>query len=810
MAREPRAPSFSEVARRAGAWLKSDEASRMASLAEMVAVAEAMREAVPQPRKDDWEKLLTGLKRPGDDPRRVARVEGLLRACRLFVAEAKREERRSRPIPWNGALDLVQGLGPQTSQALGALGVTTVFDLLWTLPVAFDDLRAPLGVEEAAKRARAEGEARVVVAAKVEKTSVVPMRGRRAIRVVAEAAGAKMNAWWFFFAQGVLAAARPGTAWLFVGRMRDGKPPRMAHPDLVADTPAARVLRPRYPRLGIAPGIFRKAVADAVARVDRIVDPVPLRIATREGMPDVDALVRGAHGAAVSPEEVSNDGVARAAAEGGDALAVAVRGARERLAWVEAFARVRARLTAEERFAKARGMALPRDRTTWARLRAELGFPLTDDQLRAVSEIAKDLTSPVPMRRLLLGDVGTGKTAVALAAAAQCVAAGAQVAILAPTSLLAEQYLDAVAPLARATSASIALVTGSDRAAARRRAAEGLARGDIQVAIGTHALLSEDVTFAKLGLVVVDEQHRLGVAQRLSLVGKGASSRPHLLTLSATPIPRTLALALRGELATSTLEERPRGRPPVATARWPRGRMEQVVAEIRKTCARGERVFFVSPRIQVTEDDDVDPSFAAVERHDELSRALPELKVALVHGELRAEAKMAAMRAFRTGEAQVLVGTTVIEVGVDVPEATLIVIDGAERFGLAQLHQMRGRVGRGEHPGRCVLLHDDPLDELAAKRLDVLCKLSRGADVARADLELRGSGDLGGTRQSGADEDELLYLDPLAPPPWLARVEADARAIHRADPRLEREEHEGLARALARVATVMAVRDEAG
>jgi ATP-dependent DNA helicase RecG len=456
---------------------------------------------------------------------------------------------------------------------------------------------------------------------------------------------------------------------------------------------------------------------------------------------------------------------------------------------------------------------LPADRATQARLRAELGFALTKGQERAIAAVAKDLASTSPMRRLLLGDVGTGKTAVALAAAAQCVSAGAQVAILAPTTVLAEQYMDAVAPLARATKARVALVAAGVPAAQRRRLEASLARGDLDVAIGTHALLREGVTFAKLGLVIVDEQHRLGVAQRLALVGKaGAESRPHLLTLSATPIPRTLALALRGELRTSELDERPKGRPPVKTELRARSAWDDVVRDVRDVVAREERAFVVAPRIEDSaddEDDEADTGAAAVALAESLAKTLAPARVALVHGALSADDKRRAMRAFRAGDAQVLVGTTVVEVGVDVPEATLMVVDGAERFGLAQLHQLRGRVGRGDRPGRCVLVHAERLDDRARARLEAIARLDRGIDVARADLELRGAGDLGGTRQSGVEE-ELLYLDPNEPPAWLARIEDDARALLARDPRLEAPEHRALALMVKRLAVAMAVREEAG
>ena len=773
----------------ARAWLKKPDEAKLALLS---ARAEAASDTVPPARRADWQKLVLGFGKEEPEARRRARVEGLVRACGLF-----KEKPAPTPLGGDASPRALTGIGGKGIEALAEAGVTSVGDLVWTLPITWDDLRTPLSVKEALARSTDAGDGpppRLCVHGVVKSGGLVPMRGRRAVRVVLADTNdekATIHAWWYFAAHGVLTFATPGTPCLLVGRIKkeQGKPAKVAHPDLLRDEPSARGVRPRYARIGVPEAILRKTIREGLARLDAVPDPVPPAIALREEMPAVALTLAAAHAVSDAPTDPP-----------------LIRAAFERLAWVEAFTRVWARV----RLAEGRGAALvlPERPELLARLRAELGFPLTRGQEDAITAISRDLAQEEPMRRLLLGDVGTGKTAVALAAAAQCVGAGAQAAILAPTSVLAEQYMDAVAPLARATGASIALVAAGQGAAERKRTAQELARGTIQIAIGTHALLDEDVAFARLGLVIVDEQHRLGVAQRLALVRKGA--RPHLLTLSATPIPRTLALALRGELPTSILTERPRGRPPVATEMRPRGRVDEIIHEMRAIALRGERVFFISPRIEVTgDDDDLDESAGAVSRAEELALALSPSKIVLVHGGLSAEAKRKAMRAFRAGEAQVLVGTTVVEVGVDVPEATLMVIDHAERFGLAQLHQMRGRVGRGDVPGRCVLLHDDPLGDLALQRLRALCTLSDGGDVARADLALRGAGDLSGTRQHGAIED-LSFLDPAAAPAWLARLDADARGILSQDPALELPEHRFLGAMVRRFGHAIAVREEAG
>ena len=772
--------------RLASLWLREPGEARLARL---VGRAHDATARVPSEQRANWESLVLALVK--DDAGRNARVLALTRACALFLAPLP-------PLALDAPVNAVPGLGKAASEALAEHGITRVFDLVWILPSGWDDLRAPLAIEEAVAAAEAlarEGTLppRVCVRGVVKSAVLVPARGRRLVRVVLSNGGkATLTAMWFFAASGILAAAKVGRASLVVGRIRLDERGRakVAHPDFLEDTHETRSVRPRYPRLGVPEATLRKAIADALTRVLDAPDPVPPRIAAREGMKPVGLLLSTLH--AASSANPPDDSTRHAG--------------RERLAFAEAFTRAWQRREAEAR-GGGEAPRLPHNRAAHGRLLAELGFTLTGAQKRAIAVISRELADATPMRRLLLGDVGTGKTAVALAGAAQCVAAGYQVAILAPTGILAEQYMDAVGPLARATGVAVTLVARGVGSSASRALAS-LADGTIGVAVGTHALLRECVSFARLGLVIVDEQHRLGVAQRVALVHKGA--RPHLLTLSATPIPRTLALALRGELATSTLDERPAGRFPVDTRVLDRTELGHVVEEIRETAARGELVFFICARIDSgdsgTDDDPDFPSAAA--RAEELARALVPIEVALIHGGQKVDEQRRAMRAFRRGEVQVLVATTVVEVGVDVPEATLMVVDGAERFGLAQLHQLRGRVGRGERRGRCILMHGRS-DALASRRLDAMQNLETGEEIAKADLALRGAGDLSGTRQSGA-EDELLYLDASQPPAWLARMDADVRAVHSTDRALALPEHRGLSLALARFVRALSLRDEAG
>ncbi len=492
-------PGFRGIARAAKGWLDAPSETALASLVEK---ARGASEGVPAARKGDWERLLGGFEKTEADARTRARVEALARACNLFL----RPVRIVEPLTWGDAADRdrVAGIGPSSKLALADAGIATVSDLVWLLPSDWDDLRAPLSVADATKRAEDEGRtSRVCVRGVVRSASVVPMKGRRAVRVVvsdADATKPTLHAWWFFQAHGVLALAKPGVSVLLVGCALSGapRPTKMAHPDLVLDDAAARVVKPRYPRVGVPEATVRKSIGAALTRLDPLPDPVPPAIAKRESMADVSERLRAAHSSSADKPSAA------------DVIAL-----RERLAWVEAFAHVRARLAAER--TEGEGIAIPTDRATEARFLAELGFPLTGAQRKAVDAVLADIAKRTPMRRLVLGDVGSGKTAVALAAAAQCKRSGIQVAILAPTSILAEQTLDAAAPLARATGASIALVTGDVPAARRARSVKGIARGEIDVVVGTHALLSDDVVFARLGLVIVDEQHRLWVGQRVPL-----------------------------------------------------------------------------------------------------------------------------------------------------------------------------------------------------------------------------------------------------------------------------------------------------
>jgi ATP-dependent DNA helicase RecG len=407
---------------------------------------------------------------------------------------------------------------------------------------------------------------------------------------------------------------------------------------------------------------------------------------------------------------------------------------------------------------------------------AALPYRMTAAQQRVLLEIQGDLQLPKPMLRLVQGDVGCGKTLVAALAATQAIQMGRQVALMAPTELLADQHAQNFRRWFEPLGIAVALLSGRLTGKARSRALEGIRLGHAPIVIGTHALFQESVEFASLALVVVDEQHRFGVHQRLSLREKGAADghQPHQLIMTATPIPRTLAMTAYADLDVSVIDELPPGRTPVKTVVLAETRRYEVVQRIRTACLEGRQAYWVCPLIDESEEM---PYQAAEETAAALAAALPELKVGLVHGRMPPQAKEGTMRRFKEGQIQLLVATTVIEVGVDVPNATLMVIENAERLGLAQLHQLRGRVGRGQHASSCLLMYRAPLSPMARERLGVMRGTNDGFEVARRDLQLRGPGELLGTRQTGLAQ--MRVADLLRDADLLPRVQVAAESLLR-------------------------------
>ncbi len=537
---------------------------------------------------------------------------------------------------------------------------------------------------------------------------------------------------------------------------------QMVHPDRVMTAEELALLPAVEPVYGLTEGLYPralgKAVEAAVARVPALPEWLePNRTILRGWPPFADAL-RALHRPA-TPEAV-------------EAHAPGL----ERLAFDELLATQFALAAVRGRMRDAGGRATVGTGALSGAIEAALPFRLTDGQRAALGEIRADMAAPKRMLRLLQGDVGSGKTAVALLAAATAAEAGRQAALMVPTEILARQHFERLSAAGAPAGLTVALLTGRDKPAERARTLDDLAEGRAALVVGTHALFQDPVRFRDLALIVVDEQHRFGVAQRLALTEKGASA--DLLLMTATPIPRTLVLTLFGDMDSSALREKPAGRQPIDTRMAPIGRLGDVVARLAKQVAEGARAYWVCPLVSESEMSDL---VAAEARFAALREVLGD-RVALVHGQMKGPERDAAVAAFAAGRASVLVATTVIEVGVDVPEATIMVIEHAERFGLSQLHQLRGRVGRGGERSSCLLLYRGPLGEAAGARLETLCRSEDGFHIAEEDLRLRGEGELIGTRQSGLPVFRVAQLDKHAG--LLAEAREEAAGLYRDDPHL--------------------------
>ena len=532
------------------------------------------------------------------------------------------------------------------------------------------------------------------------------------------------------------------------GELRGGFLGReMVHPQVrPASTPLPTTLTPVYPTSAQLPQAYlRKAVASALQRapLHEVLPPDALP----DGLPSLPTLREALHFLHQPPPATPLA-----------TLEDRSHPAWQRLKYEELLAQQLSQLTAQHERARLQAPTLaPLRGGLHERLLATLPFTLTAAQRRVAGEIAADLARGQPMHRLLQGDVGSGKTVVAALAAALAIDAGWQCALMAPTEILAEQHFRKLVQWLEPLGVTVAWLTGSRKGKGRTQMLERVASGQAGLVVGTHAVIQHDVAFARLGLAVVDEQHRFGVAQRLALREKldQQALEPHLLMMSATPIPRTLAMTYFADLAVSTIDELPPGRTPVLTKLFADGKRDAVIGRIRDEVAQGKQVYWVCPLIEESEALDLRN---ATETHRQLCAALPGVMVGLLHGRMPAAEKAAAMALFTGGEMQVLVATTVIEVGVDVPNASLMVVEHAERFGLSQLHQLRGRVGRGAVASVCVLLYTAPLSPTAKDRLRAMVDTSEGFEIARRDLEIRGPGEFMGSRQSG---DALLRFADL-------------------------------------------------
>ena len=702
------------------------------------------------------------------------------------------------------------------ARALQTLGLTTPIALALHLPMRYEDETRLTPLADARPGDTVQIEA-VVREARVE------FRPRRQLVVrLEDEAGETLVLRFVHFYPSHQKTLQPGVRVRARGELRGGFfGPEMIHPQFKAlqgDTPLAAELTPVYPSTAALPQAYlRKAVASGLLRAD-LRELLPASVVP-PGLPPLrEALLFLHHpppdAALATLEDHSHPAWQRLKFE--ELLAQQLAQAQAR--------RERAQLAAPALAERAGGLH--------ERLLAALPFTLTGAQARVAREIAADLAAGRPMHRLLQGDVGAGKTVVAALAAAVAIDAGWQCALMAPTEILAEQHFAKLVQWLEPLGVQVAWLTGSQRGKARARQLEAVASGQAALIVGTHAVIQHDVHFARLGLAVVDEQHRFGVAQRLALRRKlqapaatgggesptgrslgdsppsggglarsdrpGGTIEPHLLMMSATPIPRTLAMTYFADLEVSTIDELPPGRTPIVTKLIADSRRDELIARIRDEVAQGRQVYWVCPLIEAAEGEPGEPRPTpargraqaelrnATETHALLAAALPGHEVGLIHGRLKSAEKVAVMARFKAGEVALLVATTVIEVGVDVPNASLMVVEHAERFGLAQLHQLRGRVGRGEVASVCVLMYSSPLSDSGKQRLRAMAETNDGFEIARRDLEIRGPGEFMGARQSGdallrfADlaEDAPLLTEARRVAPWLWEHASDAAHAH--------------------------------
>ncbi|MPY69747.1 MAG: ATP-dependent DNA helicase RecG [Alphaproteobacteria bacterium] len=616
------------------------------------------------------------------------------------------------------------GIGPRLAKALEKLCGGRVADLIWHLPTGLVDRRFSPVVAEAPDGAIATLSITVGVHE--------PARGpRQPYRVRCFDETGEIDLVFFHARPDYLTRLLPeGELRVVSGRVEHyrGKI-QMTHPDHMVTAEEAAGLpavEPVYPlTAGLTPRPLQKAIRAALDRTPEAAewqDPAWLK---KQGWKPWRAALFEAH------------------APDGEAALADDAPARQRLAFDELLADQLALAIVRAQHRKLPGRALAGDNALIDRAIAALPFALTGSQQMALAEITADMAAPLRMLRLLQGDVGSGKTVVAFLAALRAVEAGGQAALMAPTEVLARQHFATIQKLAEGVGLRCALLTGRDKGKARAAILERIRSGKTEIVIGTHALFQDDIAFSDLALAVVDEQHRFGVHQRLALSSKGRGA--DMLVMTATPIPRTLTLACYSDLDVSRLTDKPAGRQPIDTRVLPLDRLDQVIGRLGTAIAAGARVFWVCPLVDESETLDV---AAATERHSHLAQHFPG-RVGLVHGRMKGPEKDRVMAGFAGGGLDILVATTVIEVGVDVPEATIMVVEHAERFGLAQLHQLRGRVGRGAKPSSCLLLYAPPLTQTARARLDILRRTEDGFVIAEEDLKLRGAGELLGTRQSG-------------------------------------------------------------
>ena len=658
------------------------------------------------------------------------------------------------------------GVGAALAERLARLGVTQVQDLLFVLPLRYEDRTqiAPLGTLAAGMRAAVEGE--------VQLCDVAYRKRRQLVARIGDGSGF-LTLRFFYFSLAQQQGLARGTRVRCFGEVRRGPfGLEMVHPEYrrlaAAAAPLEQTLTPIYPGTeGVPQGRLRGLIAQALHELETraVRDWIPAQILAPLNLPSLKDALAYMHR---PPREARLE-----------ELAAGRHPAQRRLAFEELLAHHLGLKLTKHAVQSDPAWSLDDPEELAARFRRALPFQLTAAQARALKEVDADLLAGRPMLRLLQGDVGCGKTVVAAAAAARAAGSGLQAALMAPTELLAEQHWRNFRDWFHPLGIPVALVSGSQSARHRRSALSTIAAGEVRLIVGTHALFQEGIDFANLALVIVDEQHRFGVQQRLRLQEKGKKLGrfPHQLIMTATPIPRTLAMTAFADLDISVIDELPPGRAPVQTVVVPEQRRDEIVMRIRDACRAGRLAYWVCPMIDESEETRAQ---AVEETKSLLAAALPDVKVGLVNGRMAGAQKDAVMGEFKAGKIQLLVATTVIEVGVDVPDATLMVIENSERMGLAQLHQLRGRVGRGSEASTCVLLYRAPLSQLARARLKVIRETFDGFEIARHDLSLRGPGELLGTRQTGLAQ--LRVADLMRDADLLPRVHEAAELMLRAYP----------------------------
>ncbi|HUC49980.1 MAG TPA: ATP-dependent DNA helicase RecG [Xanthobacteraceae bacterium] len=674
--------------------------------------------------------------------------------------------------PLFASLSALSGVGPKLEKLFGRLlgredEPPRVIDLLFHLPTGFVDRRNQPRLSEI------KPDTVVTVAVTIDKhRAPPPNRPRAPYNIDASDDTNTLTITYFNARKDYLQKLLPvgevryvsGVATFYDGHLQ------MVHPDRVVDAEGLAslpLLDPVYPLTeGLGPNQVRKAMELALMRLPALPEWQDAAWLTRNGYPGFADALRVLH-RPQAPEDIAPEGATWS-----------------RLAYDELLASQLALALLRRHMRTRAGRGSAAAGRLRARIITALPYALTPSQERAVTDITADLAQPQRMLRLLHGDVGSGKTVVALIAAAQVIEAGRQAAFMAPTEILARQHLATIAPLAAKAGLRVAILTGRERGRERDEVRSALAAGDIDLIVGTHALFQDDVAFHDLALAIVDEQHRFGVHQRLALTRKGDAV--DLLVLTATPIPRTLVLTYFGDMDISELREKPAGRQKVDTRALPLERLDEVIEAVARAIDEGRRVYWVCPLVEESENTDL---AAAEERHKALQKRFGAM-VDVVHGRMRGTDKDRAMERFSSGETRLLVATTVIEVGVNVPEASVMVIEHAERFGLAQLHQLRGRIGRGFERSTCLLLYRGPLGPTAKARLAILRETDDGFRIAEEDLKLRGEGDVLGTRQSGVPGFRIARID--AHGKLLAAARDDAALILSRDPNLRSPRGEAL------------------